>query len=350
MTEQTRTVIDRDPVPLLEVEGLVKRFPIRRGLFGSGAVHAVEGVDLQIHAGEVLSLVGESGSGKSTLGMCVTGMSTPTAGRIRFAGEDVALASRRGRADFRRRVQPVFQDPRSSLDPRWPIERTIREPLDAYRVGSSVERTARVAELMDLVGLPRHFASRQPRELSGGQQQRVAIAAALALRPELLVADEPVSALDVSVQAQILNLLDELRNRLKLALLFIAHDLSVVEHLSDRVAVMYLGRIVETGPVERIFSAPEHPYTRALIDAIPHADPGRKMSRIRLTGEIPSPVNPPSGCRFHPRCPVAVDRCSTEEPQDTQFDEGHSAACLVAAAGLALRRSIISTLSEGATS
>jgi ABC-type glutathione transport system ATPase component len=212
MTEQTRTVIDRDPVPLLEVEGLVKRFPIRRGLFGSGAVHAVEGVDLQIHAGEVLSLVGESGSGKSTLGMCVTGMSTPTAGRIRFAGEDVALASRRGRADFRRRVQPVFQDPRSSLDPRWPIERTIREPLDAYRVGSSAERTARVAELMDLVGLPRHFASRQPRELSGGQQQRVAIAAALALRPELLVADEPVSALDVSVQAQILNLLDELRN------------------------------------------------------------------------------------------------------------------------------------------
>jgi oligopeptide/dipeptide ABC transporter ATP-binding protein len=350
MTDQASTVNDHDGAPLLEVEGLVKRFPIRRGLIGSGSVHAVEGVDLHIRPGEVLSLVGESGSGKSTLGACVTGMSKPTAGRIRFAGEDVALASRRGRAQFRRRVQPVFQDPRSSLDPRWPIERTIREPLDAYRVGSPADRTARVAELMDLVGLPRHLSARQPRELSGGQQQRVAIAAALALGPELLVADEPVSALDVSVQAQILNLLDELRNRLKLALLFIAHDLSVVEHLSDRVAVMYLGRIVETGPVERIFASPEHPYTRALIDAIPHADPGRKMSRIRLTGEIPSPVNPPSGCRFHPRCPVAIEQCRTVDPPQTHFDQTHSAACHVAAAGLAQRTSTISALSKGATS
>ena len=306
-------------------------------------------MDLTIHRGEVLSVVGESGSGKSTLGMCITGMSTPTAGRIRFDGQDVALSSRSTRSTFRRRVQPVFQDPRSSLDPRWPIERTIREPLDAYRVGTSTERAARVAELMDLVGLPRYLADRQPRELSGGQQQRVAIAAALALEPDLLVADEPVSALDVSVQAQILNLFAELRSRLNLALLFIAHDLAVVEHLSDRVAVMYLGRIVETGPVGKIFSAPRHPYTRALIDAIPYPDPGRKRSRIRLTGEIPSPVNPPSGCRFHPRCPVAIERCSMEDPAATQFDATHHAACHVAAAELAPPTLTIPLSTEGPT-
>jgi oligopeptide/dipeptide ABC transporter ATP-binding protein len=317
------------PAPLLEVRGLVKQFAIRRGAFGTATVHAVAGVDLQVRQGEVLSLVGESGSGKSTLGACVTGLLAPTEGSVLYDGAEVSL-SRSGRRAFRRRVQPIFQDPRSSLDPRWPIERTIKEPLDAYGVGTAAERATRVSELMDLVGLPRHLARRLPRELSGGQQQRVAIAAALALEPELLVADEPVSALDVSVQAQILNLLAELRSYLNLAMLFISHDLSVVEHLSDRVAVMYLGRIVETGGVDEIFTTPRHPYTQALIESIPHADPGRPMSRIRLLGEIPSPVNPPSGCRFHPRCPVAIERCATDQPSQTTFELDHLAACHVA--------------------
>jgi oligopeptide/dipeptide ABC transporter ATP-binding protein len=320
-----------DKAPLLDVQGVVKRFPIRRGLFLSGSVHAVEGVDLTIGRGEVVSLVGESGSGKSTLGKCIIGMMRPTEGSIRFDGKEVEVSAKGARGDFRRRVQPVFQDPRSSLDPRWSVERTIREPLDAYRVGDDTQRSARVSELMDLVGLPRHFSDRRPREMSGGQQQRVAIAAALALEPDLLVADEPVSALDVSVQAQILNLLSELRSQLGLALLFIAHDLSVVEHISDRVEVMYLGRIVESGTVAQVFNDPRHPYTRALIDAIPRPDPSRRMSRIRLTGEIPSPINPPSGCRFHPRCPVAIPRCSTDDPIQTYFAPSHHAACHVAA-------------------
>lgn len=318
--------------PLLQVQGLVKHFPLRRGVFGRGAVvHAVELVDLVVNRGEVVSLVGESGSGKTTVGRCITGMTAPTAGAIRFEGQDIAGNSRTAKDAFRRRVQPVFQDPRSSLDPRWTIERTIGEPLVAYRIGDPEQRSARVRELMDMVGLPTHLEQRRPQELSGGQQQRVSIAAALALEPDLIVADEPVSALDVSVQAQILNLLSELRSRLDLALLFIAHDLSVVEHLSDRVAVMYLGRIVETGPVEDVYRRPRHPYTQALIEAIPRPDPALVMSANRLTGEIPSPVHPPSSCRFHPRCPVAVDRCSTDDPAHTVFGLRHTAACHVAA-------------------
>jgi oligopeptide/dipeptide ABC transporter ATP-binding protein len=319
--------------PLLEARGIVKRFPIRKGWFGkAGAVHAVEGVDISVRKGEVVSLVGESGSGKSTLGRCLTGMTKPTSGQILFEGNDISLSSKEAARAFRRRVQPVFQDPRASLDPLWTIERTIREPLDAYRIGTPPSRQERVRELMDLVGLQAGLAGRQPRNLSGGQQQRVAIAAALALEPELLVADEPVSALDVSVQAQILNLLADLRERLGLALLFIAHDLSVVEHISDRVAVMYLGRVVESGTVDEVFGAPHHPYTKALMDAIPRPDPRRRMSATRLVGEIPSPVDPPSGCRFHPRCPVAIDVCSTEDPHDTDFGAGHLAACHVVAA------------------
>jgi oligopeptide/dipeptide ABC transporter ATP-binding protein len=317
--------------PLLEVENLVKKYPVRTGL-RRGAVHAVDGVSLTVAAGEIVSLVGESGSGKTTLGRCVTGLTKPTAGLVRFGGADLAAAGAADLRAFRRRVQPVFQDPRGSLDPRWPVERTIREALDAHRDGTSAERGERTRTLMDLVGLPRPRAGRRPRELSGGQQQRVAIAAALALDPELLVADEPVSALDVSVQAQILNLMTDLRERLGLGLLFISHDLSVVEHLSDRVAVMYLGRIVETGTVADVFTRPRHPYTKALIDAIPHPDPARRMTRTRLTGEIPSPINPPAGCRFHPRCPVALPACATQDPVTTTFTPTHSAACHVAAA------------------
>lgn len=322
---------EREPTSdlLLEVDDLVKTFPVG-GSRGRRVVHAVDGASMRIRRGEVLSLVGESGSGKSTLGRCITGMSPPTSGRIVFDGEDLSSFGPSARAAFRRRVQPVFQDPRSSLDPRWPVSRTIGEALRANRIGDRRSRLSRVAELMDLVGLPAHLAGRLPRELSGGQQQRVAIAAALALDPELLVADEPVSALDVSVQAQILNLLSELRTELGLALLFIAHDLSVVEHLSDRVAVMYLGRIVEVGTTSEIFDAPQHPYTRALMAAIPRPDPTRRMDRTRLVGEIPSPISPPSGCHFHTRCPVAVARCSAEIPAATSFTPTHAAHCFIA--------------------
>jgi oligopeptide/dipeptide ABC transporter ATP-binding protein len=330
---------------LLHVEGVVKNFPVG----GAGArtvVHAVDGASVRIRRGEVLSLVGESGSGKSTLGRCITGMTQPTSGRIVFDGQDLAGLGRASRAAFRRRVQPVFQDPRSSLDPRWPVSRTIGEALRANRIGDRAERAKRVTELMDLVGLPGHFAERRPRELSGGQQQRVAIAAALALDPELLVADEPVSALDVSVQAQILNLLGFLRDELGLALLFIAHDLSVVEHLSDRVAVMYLGRIVETGTTAEIFDTPRHPYTRALMEAIPYPDPTHRMTPTRLTGEIPSPIAPPSGCHFHTRCPVAIDRCAVEIPHATAFTPTHTAACFVAAATSASASPIAETVLE----
>jgi oligopeptide transport system ATP-binding protein len=315
---------------LLHVEDVVKNFPVG-GVGTRKVVHAVDGASFDIRRGEVLSLVGESGSGKSTLGRCITGMTPPTSGRIVFDGQDLADLGRQSRAAFRRRVQPVFQDPRSSLDPRWPVSRTIGEALRANRIGNTAARAKRVVELMDLVGLPAHFAERRPRELSGGQQQRVAIAAALALDPELLVADEPVSALDVSVQAQILNLLGHLRDELGLALLFIAHDLSVVEHLSDRVAVMYLGRIVEVGTTAEIFDDPQHPYSRALMDAIPYPDPSRRMNHTKLVGEIPSPISPPSGCHFHTRCPVAIDRCAVDIPNTTTYTATHSAACFVAA-------------------
>ena len=314
---------------LLEIRGVSKRFPV------AGAwrqmVHAVDSVDLDLRRGEVLALVGESGSGKSTLGRCIAGMTPPTGGRVIFDGTDVATLGRAGRARFRRRVQPVFQDPRGSLDPRWSIGQTIAEPLQANKVVTGTALYERVRTLMDLVGLPQVLVDRRPSELSGGQQQRVAIAAALALDPELLVADEPVSALDVSVQAQILNLLSDLRESLGLSLLFIAHDLSVVEYLADRVAVMYLGRIVETGTVSEIFSNPRHPYTQGLMEAIPRPDPRRRMTSVRLAGEIPSPINPPAGCHFHTRCPWAVPICSTSRPDPFTYSHSHEAACFIAA-------------------
>ena len=321
--------------PILLVEGLVKHFPTDRGFLSSGAVvHAVDEVDLEIRPGEVLAVVGESGSGKSTLARCVLRLIDPTQGRIVFDGRDVTPLKGRQLAWFRQQVQPVFQDPYSSIDPRWRVGHSVAESLDAFAIGTRAERHARVVDLLDRVGLDPSFARRRPHELSGGQRQRVGIAAALAPQPRLIVADEPVSALDVSVQAQVLNLLAELQRDLGLAILFVAHDLAVVQHISHRTAVMYLGKIVETGPTERVFRDPRHPYTQALLEAIPHPDPERPLVGSALEGEIPSPIAPPSGCRFRTRCPVAIERCTTEEPAMTVFGTGHTAACHVARAEL----------------
>lgn len=269
-----------DAAPLLRIEGLEIDFPLR-GAFGRrrATIRAVAGVDLEVDAGEVLALVGESGSGKTTLGRCVLGLLAPTAGSVTLDGVDVRARGRHGHAPVHRLVQPVFQDPYSSLDPRWPVQRTIREPLDAQGIGDSASRTERVHELLGEVGLSQSVARRRPRDLSGGQRQRVAIAAALAPRPRLIVADEPVSALDMLVQAQILNLIDGLRAEHGVAILFITHDLAVVRHLADRVAVMHLGRIVEQGPVQQVFDEPRDPYTRALLDAHPKPPPTAREDR-----------------------------------------------------------------------
>ncbi len=306
---------------VLGVEALHKRFHIGATLFGTGrVVHALDGVDLEVHAGEALAIVGESGSGKSTLARCLSGLSKPTAGLVKFRGEDISQLRGRQWRTFRRQVQPIFQDPFSSLDPRWSAERTIREALEAFNIGESASRGARVAELMAQVGLPVALRSRRPHELSGGQCQRVGIAAALAAGPSVLVADEPVSALDVSVRAQILNVLAHLQRELHLSLVMITHDLSVVEHLCERTAVMYLGRIVEVGPTRDLLRSPAHPYTRALVSAIPRPDPERRLSAQRLAGEIPSALGIPRGCRFHPRCSIAVDECRVRDPSLTVHD------------------------------
>jgi oligopeptide/dipeptide ABC transporter ATP-binding protein len=327
---------------LLSVRGLVKTYPAAsRHPWRNAVVHAVSGVDLEMRRGENLALVGESGSGKTTLARCILGLTRPTEGTISFDGRDTATSTRRQLAAFRRRVQPVFQDPFSSLDPRWTVGRSIQEGLRAYRIGTPRDRQERVLELLDQVGLPARYADQRPTELSGGQRQRVGIAAALALSPELLVADEPVSALDVSVQAQILNLLAQLQQDLGLAILLVSHNLSIVQHISDRVAVMYLGRIVETGPADTVFRDPRHPYTKALLSAIPYPDPSHRPDHIPLHGDIPSPLSPPMGCHFHPRCPLAVDVCGALDPGLTDFGADHQAACHVAAA--AAGRSVTTT-------
>jgi peptide/nickel transport system ATP-binding protein/oligopeptide transport system ATP-binding protein len=321
--------------PLLEVTGLVKHFRAGRGVFGGHAkVHAVDGVDLEVRPGEVLAIVGESGSGKSTLARCVLRLIDPTEGRVVFDGRDVTGLKGRQLAGFRQQVQPVFQDPFSSIDPRWRVGKSVGEALAAFGIGTKQERQTRVLDLLDRVGLNPSQANRHPHELSGGQRQRVGIAAALAPSPRLIVADEPVSALDVSVQAQVLNLLADLQRDLGLAILFVAHDLAVVEHVSHRTAVMYLGKIVETGPTASVFRDPRHPYTKALLEAVPHPDPERPLTGAPLEGEIPSPIAPPSGCRFRTRCPVAIERCATDEPAMTVFGTGHTAACHVAEAEL----------------
>ena len=317
---------------LVQVEGLVKYFPVRRGLFGLGArevVRAVDGVSFEIPAGRTLALVGETGSGKTTVGRTLLRLVEPTDGRFTFDGVDVfGLASPELRA-LRRRMQVIFQDPSGSLNPRMTVGDAVAEPLVIHRLASRAERPARVAELLAEVGLDAGFAPRYPHELSGGQRQRVGIARALALRPQLLICDEPVTALDVSVQAQVLNLLKDLQQAHGLTYLFIAHDLAVVRNVADRVAVMYAGRIVEEAPVDQLYAAPRHPYTRSLLSAVPVPDPAAPRNRIVLSGDVPSPVSPPDGCRFHPRCPhpLKSERCAREVPELRDFGGDQRAAC-----------------------
>ncbi|NPV54358.1 MAG: ABC transporter ATP-binding protein [Firmicutes bacterium] len=316
---------------LLEVRGLKKYFPILGGLFRKpiGYARAVDGVDLYIRRGETLGLVGESGSGKSTTGMCILHLIEPTAGEIRFNmdGEPIEVNSKTIKS-LRKSMQIIFQDPYSSLDPRMKVQDIIAEPLEAQGMRSRRQRYERVEELLNAVGLSSQHMRRFPHEFSGGQRQRIGIARALALNPSLIVCDEPVSALDVSVQAQVLNLLEDLQARFGLTYLFIAHDLSVVQHVSDRVAVMYLGKIVEIAGVEELFDNPRHPYTEALFSAIPVPDPEFQYKQIILEGDIPSPINPPPGCNFHPRCRYARSICSKEEPVLHEVgNRDHLAAC-----------------------
>ncbi len=316
---------------LLSVENLVVHFPVRRGVLARtvGHVRAVDGVSFAIPQGKTLALVGESGSGKTTAGRAILRLIEPTGGRIVFDGVDLASLDGGAMRRLRKRAQLIFQDPYGSLNPRMTVYSVLAEALAVHQLRPRAQRRDRVYELLELVGLPPETADRYPNEFSGGQRQRIGIARALAVEPELIVADEPVSALDVSIQAQILNLLDDLQDRLGLTYLFIGHDLSVVRHIADTVAVMYLGRIVEMGPVEEVFTRPIHPYTKALLSAVPVADPASNRHRILLEGDIPSPLNPPSGCRFHPRCGDCRAECKTADPALETVRDGHQAACLV---------------------
>lgn len=311
---------------LLQARALVKEFPTGRG---DQAVHAVSGVDLCLYRGETLALVGESGCGKSTLGRTLIRMLPADGGQVFYRGTELTSLSEKAFRPYRRKMQMVFQDPYASLDPRMTVRNSIAEPLSTYRVcGNRAQTTARVLELMQQVGVPAEFLYRYPHQFSGGQRQRIGIARAIALEPELIVCDEPVSALDVSVQSQVLNLLRDLQQNAGLTYLFISHDLSVVNFIADRVCVMFLGRMCEVSPKTELYAKPLHPYTRFLLDAIPMADPHlRGAHREILSGEIPSPVNVPAGCRFHTRCPYATDRCRTEVPAMRELAPGHTVAC-----------------------
>jgi oligopeptide/dipeptide ABC transporter ATP-binding protein len=314
---------------LLEVENLKKHYPVRKGLLSrtKGWVYAVDGISFAIAEGETLGLVGESGCGKSTAGKSILKLIQPTAGTVRIKGERIDHLSRAEMRPYRRALQVVFQDPYSSLNPRLTVGQIVGEPLENYGLARGGELRDRVVAVFGKVGLRPDALGRYPHEFSGGQRQRIGIARALALNPSLIVCDEPVSALDVSVQAQVLNLLMDLQKELGLSYLFVAHDLAVVEHISHRIAVMYLGKIVELAPKRSLFARPQHPYTEALLSAVPLPEPGAKRERIILKGDVPSPINPPAGCRFHTRCPYAFDRCRVEEPAMREIFPGHAAAC-----------------------
>ena len=315
--------------PLLEVRGLTKHFPVRGGILlrATGRVHAADDVSFALGAGETLGLVGESGCGKSTVGKTLLRLFEPTAGAVLFEGRDIAAMNRTELRRLRRDVQIVLQDPFESLNARHTVGKILEEPFVIHRLGTVVERRRWVAELLEKVGLEAAAARRFPHEFSGGQRQRIGIARAIALRPKLIVCDEAVSALDVSIQSQILNLLLELQREMRLALLFIAHDLAVVKHVSDRIAVMYLGEIVETAAATAIYRSPRHPYTQALISAIPVPDPAARRERVVLEGDVPSPMDPPSGCRFHTRCRYARDDCRESKPTLTPVGAGAAVAC-----------------------
>jgi oligopeptide/dipeptide ABC transporter ATP-binding protein len=321
---------------LVEVQGLKVYFPIRSGIFQNtvGTVKAVDGIDFEVRKGETLGLVGESGCGKSTTGRALIRLREPTEGTVRFDGIDLATLKTDELRRMRRRMQIIFQDPYGSLDPRMTVGSIISEPIDTHHLATGAAKRERVADLLRIVGLDPQYVSRYPHEFSGGQRQRIGVARALAVEPDFIVCDEPISALDVSIQAQVLNLLTDLRKQLGLTYLFIAHDLSVVKHISDRVAVMYLGKIVEIGPPDIMYAAPGHPYTRALLSAVPVPDPEleRKRKRVILTGDVPSPVNPPEGCRFHTRCWLyerlgQPEQCRTIDPPIRILQGDHGAAC-----------------------
>ncbi|MEV4336285.1 oligopeptide/dipeptide ABC transporter ATP-binding protein [Streptomyces sp. NPDC049590] len=328
---------DAPPEPLLEVSGLVKHFPVKGGFpikRTVGAVQAVDGLDLTVHAGESFGLVGESGCGKSTTGRLITRLLEPTRGTITYRGRDISHATRKQLAPVRSEIQMIFQDPYSSLNPRQTVGKIISGPMEINGINPEGGREKRVRELLEIVGLnPEHY-NRFPHEFSGGQRQRIGVARALALEPKLIVADEPVSALDVSIQAQVVNLLQKVQRELGIAFVFIAHDLAVVRHFSQRVAVMYLGKIIEVGDRDSLYTRPRHPYTHALLSAVPEATltegEAPRRERIRLAGDVPSPISPPSGCRFRTRCWKAQDRCATEEPPLVRLSgnrEGHLTAC-----------------------